>query len=131
MTRSSMEPPICGALPLDMPGDLIPVERRRPIAELGSAVLAKMNRPTRASHTVRFDSTWVRLPNVMLGTDACTRCVVTNGAASVGGVGLTHSSWWKLCIICSDGVSRQLSLPKTLFCSYVRGNAGSAPGWLS
>jgi hypothetical protein len=51
-----------------------------------------VNLPARASHAVRFDNAWVRLMNVVLGTWAWTRCVVTNGLESVGAVGLTQFS---------------------------------------
>ena len=72
--------------------------------------------------------TCVRFANVMLGTDACTRWVATNGVVIVGTAGLTQFSSWKLCISCRDGVSFHVSFPKILFCSYVLGKAGSVPG---
>src|SRR5687767_7858138 len=115
---------------------MIWVTRSRWLALVRSPVLGGPSceyrkRPARTSHIVLSDSRWVRCPKVTAGTVAWVRVVVSNGLARVGLVGLTQASLCRLWTRVKRSVSFQVSFPNTLSCSYVLGNRGSLPGWLS
>ena len=92
VVRMSVSPPnVCGA-PLRT---FVIRSMRLGIATspvLGSSFRVYVKRPTRTSQTMLDDAVCVRWPNVIAGTDACRRCVASNGFTRVGTSGFTHAS---------------------------------------
>src|SRR5262245_41727852 len=117
VVRMCVSPPVAPGPPLLMFVSLLVCFGVVKLPLLGSSWRVYTKRPARTSHGVLGDIVWVRWPNVMAGTCACSRRVALNGVTRVGGWALTQCSSLKLPTNCRFRLSCHDSFPKALFCS--------------